>query len=213
MTTPIQYALNNLYPDVDPATPQPLTRSERFSIALASAVLAFGAITADLIIGGVGIVLLVFATVTPSRKTSRRIRYEARTRFPNHDWAENDIAQNTNLRIFFPIFWITAIAICFAAFWFSPTELTTYIAIAAALAVAIIVWFMPGLNPRWSSPRAKRSKRTIKKIKRAQHMKSVAQTTTDEQTIAKQSTTYTHGSTASSNCPKSNDDTTEIQLH
>ena len=81
-----------LYPDVDPATPLPLTAGERIALSVCVGVMAFGAawgmIEVTVVACAAFLGLLGFSTLT----TRRRIRNEARTRFPAENWAENEIS-------------------------------------------------------------------------------------------------------------------------
>lgn len=141
-------AFVNLYPDVDPAHGIPLTVPERLALTVAAAVMAYGAVLADPIIAGVGLVLTVFASIAQQQKTARRIRLEARQRFPNEDWAE--ARSQRRLKLLVPLFFAAILAVVAAAFWFLPAEHAALGAAIAAVVVGALVWFMPGLNPVWS---------------------------------------------------------------
>ncbi|PFG27715.1 hypothetical protein [Corynebacterium renale] len=159
MPHPHSRSFNFLYPDVDPRTGLATTAPERTALALAFAVLAFGAVTGDLIVGGVGVVLATGASIAQSRKTPRRIRSEARARFPEQDWAENESPA------FIPIavgVFVAAIAtLCVAGFWWVPDRFTTAGGAIIAALVAVLVWFMPGLNPVWTRTRTRHDAPTI----------------------------------------------------
>lgn len=141
--------LTLLYPDVDPSRPIPPTYGERLSLVVASIVLAFGAAAGDLLVMAVGLVLVLIAAVAPMLKTPRRIRNEARSRFPDEPWAE-DAPQVVPLAVSYPVTWLFIIAIVGSALWFVPEKYTLWGAGVAAFLVALVVWFMPGLSPVWT---------------------------------------------------------------
>ncbi|MDO4686385.1 MAG: hemin receptor [Corynebacterium sp.] len=149
MTKPQSEHLSLLYPDIDPSRPVPPTYVERFSLTLAAAVLAFGAAAGDLIVMAAGLVLVLFAAIAPALKTQRRVRNEARARFPDAGWAE-DTPPLIPLAISYPITWLFIIAVVGAALWFVPEKFTLWGAAAAAMVTALLVWFMPGLSPIWT---------------------------------------------------------------
>ncbi|MDO4630814.1 MAG: hemin receptor [Corynebacterium sp.] len=140
----------NLYPDVDPAKGIPLTGGERFAITLSAAVLSFGFVIGDLTVGGAGLLMLLFASIYPNQKTARRIRTEAKERFPQEDWAEYKILRKINLSLYIPIFWIAIIGINLATFWYLYENLGTPAAAGVAILTAVLVWLMPGMNPLWA---------------------------------------------------------------
>lgn len=82
MTSSSTSAFKNLYPDVDPTRGLPLSVSERLALSLALAIAAYGAVTADMLVAGAGVAFTLIASVLQQHKTARRIRSEARTRFP-----------------------------------------------------------------------------------------------------------------------------------
>lgn len=138
-----------LYPEVDPATPLPLSIGERIGISVSAAVLAFGGASGDLLVTGTGLGLLLLALVGASRKTARRIRNEARDRFPTLDWAENDAADALKLGLALPLVWVTIAAVCGLLLWLVPADYRLAGAAGAALIAALLTWFAPGLSPRW----------------------------------------------------------------
>ena len=116
MNTDSSRAFFNLYPDVDPTKGIPLTGGERLAITIAAAVLSFGFVIEDITVGGIGLGLLLFATIYPSQKTARRIRTEAKERFPHEDWIEYRILRKINLDLYIPLFWAAIIGVNCAAF-------------------------------------------------------------------------------------------------
>ncbi|MDO5077137.1 hypothetical protein [Corynebacterium sp.] len=138
-----------IYPDVDPARPVPPTYGERISLVTASIVLAFGAAAGDLLVMAAGLLLTLIAAIAPMLKTPRRIRNEARSRFPHEQWAE-DAPQVIPLAISYPLTWLFIIAIVGSALWFVPEKYTLWGAGGAAFLTALLVWFMPGLSPIWT---------------------------------------------------------------
>lgn len=137
-----------LYPDVEPTQGLPLTHSERIGIAVAVAVAVFGAVSADYVVAGVGFVLALFATIAPTRKTPRRIRMEARERFPDMDWVED--AQEHKTRILFIAFWAIIAGSCIALSAIPATSGNTTIAGIAAGVSAVVLWFLPGTSKIWN---------------------------------------------------------------
>ena len=81
-------AFVSIYPDINPAEPLGSSIAERIGFACATAVLAFGGAMGDLIIAGSGLALVLFSVIGASMKTPRRVRNEARSRFPQQKWAE-----------------------------------------------------------------------------------------------------------------------------
>ncbi|GAA1473153.1 hypothetical protein CFELI_02625 [Corynebacterium felinum] len=162
-------AFSNLYPDVDPSKGLPLTRAERFSFCLAAAILGFGFVVGNLIVAGVGLALLLYATIVPGQKTARRIRKEARDRFPQQQWVENTKANPQKLVLLIALFWGSIIAINVATFWYSPDDIRTYTGAGAAVLTFVLAWLMPGMNPMWSSDeKAKQNKKAQRKLKKKQ---------------------------------------------
>ena len=87
------------------------------------------------------------ASVLQQHKTARRIRSEARTRFPSEDWAEHRATRRFNLGVLVPLWVGIIIALCAAGYWFVPPEYATPAAIVIAVLVALLAWFMPGISP------------------------------------------------------------------
>ena len=142
---------DRLYPDVDPARPLPPTRGERVGMTLSAAVFAFGAAAGELIVAGVGFVLLMFCLIANSLKMRRKIRNEARSRFPGEDWAEYGVIRSLRLDILVPLLWLIASVTCALVFFFTPPGWYPWAPAGAAALSAAIMWFMPGMSPVWSS--------------------------------------------------------------
>lgn len=142
-------AFPNLYPDVDPSTPIPITFGERLAACVAAGTIAFGAASGDLLITGVGLVLVLFATFVPASKTARRIRREARARFPQEGWIDEEITRNNRTSIFVPLIWFLIAAISFTIYRFVDA---TWGSIVAAVIAMILTWFTPGMFPRRVDP-------------------------------------------------------------
>ncbi|VZH84619.1 hypothetical protein FRC0190_00632 [Corynebacterium rouxii] len=145
-------AFQSLYPDINPAHSLPLTTWERISMALAVGILSFGVTFGDLIIAGAGLGLVLFAIIAPSQKTSRKIRTEAKNRFPNEPWAETHHNANATI-IAMALCWLVIIGINLATLWWAPPSQTTYLAAGVSILSAIIVWFLPGAHPLWNRRR------------------------------------------------------------
>ena len=153
--TPSVDAFRNIYPDVDPAVGLPLTVGERIAIAVAVATLVFGGATGNLIVGAAGLAFVLFCAVAQTNKPQRRIRAEARGRFPNLNWYENTTVASGYV---IPSLWLLIIAGTLAAWWFTPVKYLLHVGVLSALVAALIIWFMPGLNPIWTARRAARQK-------------------------------------------------------
>jgi hypothetical protein len=89
MTTPEPAVLPRLYPDVEPASPPRTSAGEAISLAIAGATLTFGAALGSVTIAGAGLLLVLLAAVLAGARTDRRIRREAKNRFPQAGWAED----------------------------------------------------------------------------------------------------------------------------
>ncbi|MBI8999381.1 hypothetical protein M0E87_00860 [Corynebacterium sp. CCM 9185] len=143
---------DRLYPDVDPSTPLPPTRGERAGMTVSVMLFAFGAAAGDLLVTGVGFGLLMFCFAANSLKTQRKIRNEARSRFPGEDWAEYGRVRNLRLDLLVPLLWLVATAACALVFFFTPASWYPWAPAGAAVLTAAIMWFMPGMSPIWSTP-------------------------------------------------------------
>lgn len=149
MNTSTTSAFKNLYPDVDPTQGLPLNWSERLSITFSCATLAFGAVFGDLIIVGAGLAFILFSTIAPAQKTARRIRTEAKNRFPTQPWAENAQGSGRQQLIFILLFWVAITAACIGLFLIAPQISRLLAAIIAATVAGILTWFMPGMSSLW----------------------------------------------------------------
>lgn len=143
-------AFSNLYPDINPTQGIPLTRAERVAITVAVSILSFGFVMGDLIIGGIGLALVLFSCIFPGQKIARRVRREARERFPTEDWAEFHALRRTNISLYINIFWLAIIALNISAYWYFINIFGDLVAYGAAALSAFLVWFMPGMNPMWA---------------------------------------------------------------
>ncbi|CAB0985184.1 hypothetical protein FRC0501_00508 [Corynebacterium diphtheriae] len=85
-------------------------------------------------------------------KTSRKIRTEAKNRFPNEPWAETHHNANATI-IAMALCWLVIIGINLATLWWAPPSQTTYLAAGVSILSAIIVWFLPGAHPLWNRRR------------------------------------------------------------
>lgn len=150
MTAYTPAPLANLYPEVDPHQAIPLSATERFALTVSIGVMAYGAVVGDFIIAGVGLALVAIACVVCSQKTQRRIRSQARGRFPSEDWVEYRTASRLNLNLFLPLCIGSIGALIVAGFWYIPPEHATLGGIIIAIVSAATIWFLPGLNPMWS---------------------------------------------------------------
>ncbi|WP_245802153.1 hemin receptor [Corynebacterium pacaense] len=147
-------AFTSLYPDVDPGTPIPVSSGERISTGVAAATLAYGAAGMDIVVTIAGLALVIISLAVPAASVKRRIRREARTRFPREPWAESALLNNVNTNLFVPVFWAFIAASSLGIGYFLPADLLTrgginWGAVAAAVIAFITTWFMPGLSPVW----------------------------------------------------------------
>lgn len=132
-------AFTRLYPDVDPATPLPLTRGERLSITVATAVLAYGGSRGDLLVTGAGLALLLFALGVATFSTPRRVRHEARVRFPGVGWVEGSSTKTL-------LTWAVIAVLVLATLLVVPG-----LAPGTALVSAALLWFaLAKCAPIWS---------------------------------------------------------------
>lgn len=139
-----------LYPDITPESAPGVSRAERVGFSAASAVLAFGGAYGDLIVLGGGLVLLLFAILVIANKPPRRVRNEARNRFPGQDWAEYRMTQRVPVGLLTPLVWTVIALTAVAVLYFVPHEWAAWAAAGVAVFAAVAVWFMPGLSPVWS---------------------------------------------------------------
>ena len=146
-----------LYPDVDPELPLPLSSVERLGIAVAAGILAYGGAAGHLAIAGAGAAVLLLTVYGISTRPPRRLRSEARSRFPDLNWYEADADSQLKLGWALPLVWLAIMTLCAVCLFFASAEYAlTGAAICAIIAVAL-VWFAPGLSTAWkvSSPLSK----------------------------------------------------------
>ncbi|MCI6206108.1 MAG: hypothetical protein MR654_04210 [Corynebacterium glucuronolyticum] len=129
-------ALELNYPDVDPARPLPLTVLERAAIALSGGIMAFGGARGDLIVLGAGCGLLLICLAYCLSTTKRRIRDEARIRFPELGWAEDTARTRPVLPVFAGLF--VLVCLCF---FLAPASFALTFATATGLLSAVAIWW------------------------------------------------------------------------
>ena len=142
----------NLYPEVDPTAPIRLGRGEHLAIVASTGILVFGAAAGDLRVTGAGFALFLLSIIITASKTSRRIRHEARSRFPGEDWIEYRTARRLRTDIIVPVGWLIISAITGACLWYVPAQYTYWGAGVAAVVACVIMLFLPGLSPLWGEP-------------------------------------------------------------
>ena len=147
---------NRLYPDIDPTVPLPPTFFERIGITVAAAVFSFGAAAGHLVIAGVGFALFMFALIANTMKVPRKVRNEARIRFPQQTWAETELNRELRVDILVPLLWLVTLMLCALVFFFSPIRWYPIPELGCATITAVIVWFLPGMSPLWSRLRPSR---------------------------------------------------------
>ncbi|WP_075724890.1 hypothetical protein [Corynebacterium aquilae] len=152
MSTPVTADFSALYPDIDPATPIPARLPERAGMAAGAAVCAGGIAMSNLLVAGVGALLCVIAALAAAQSPLRRVRAEAKARFPQAGWAENSRIKPTFVLALVCIWVIVAIVPAFSFLAVDATDATWW-AVASALIAAIGVWFLPGLHPVWTRSR------------------------------------------------------------
>lgn len=138
-----------LYPDVHPAEHIPLRTGEKCAVVASSAVLAFGGAAGQLLVAGVGILALLGSLYLIGSYTPRRIRNEARGRFPQQDWYENYAEDQLPLRWGIPLIWLAITGICAACLFLVPQAYTLTAATVCGLVAAVALWFAPGLYSGW----------------------------------------------------------------
>lgn len=141
-------SLSQLYPTVTPESPLPVSWPERLALTVAFGTLSYGAMTANLLLGGTGLALCLGAYWSISANPARRIRAEARLRFPGEPWAELQLAQQLRLHLLIPLVIALTAALCAAGYWWLR-DIPWAAGLVAGLCAALI-WFLPGLNPLWS---------------------------------------------------------------
>ncbi|MCS4489538.1 hemin receptor [Corynebacterium sp. ES2794-CONJ1] len=144
-----------LYPDVDPQQPLPLSLFERFACAGALALFSFGFIVGDAIVLGVAFLATLFATIAPAQRTSRRIRKEARDRFPQLDWAEKNSFIPRRLGFVLGIFWVVIAGLNAAIYFLIGDDHRLVGAGLGAGLTFLLIWVLPGFSPRWTQSKDK----------------------------------------------------------
>ena len=149
----VDRAFASIYPDVNPAVAIGLSTTERIGLAVATGVLAFGGAMGDLIIAGAGLILVLFSVIAASLKTPRRVRNEARSRFPRQDWAEYK-SKNSPWMLGC---WTIIIVIVALALFFVPEDQKIIGAVAVGVIAAGLMWSCPGIAPQRKKRRRKKN--------------------------------------------------------
>lgn len=149
MTTTEDFS--RLYPDIDPNTGFPLSVMERMALTLSTGIIAFGVVTADIAIATLGLALIIVTALIVTQKTARRVRNEARIRFPGVDWVEYRKTRDLNLGLYIPLTWAIIIAVSLAGFWWIPANYAVVGGIIIGIFSAALLWCMPGLSPLWGN--------------------------------------------------------------
>lgn len=142
--TEAEKAFVSIYPDINPAEPLGSSIAERIGFACATAVLAFGGAMGDLIIAGSGLALVLFSVIGASMKTPRRVRNEARSRFPQQKWAEHSV----NHTAWMLGCWIVITTVVALALFIVPEDQNAIGGAAAAVIAAVLIWVYPGFAPQ-----------------------------------------------------------------
>lgn len=142
--TEAEKAFVSIYPDINPAEPLGSSIAERIGFACATAVLAFGGAMGDLIIAGSGLALVLFSVIGASMKTPRRVRNEARSRFPQQKWAEYSV----NHTAWILGCWIVITTVVALALFIVPEDQNAIGGVAAAVIAAVLIWVYPGFAPQ-----------------------------------------------------------------
>ena len=137
-------AFVSIYPDINPADPLGSSIAERIGFACATAVLAFGGDMGDLIIAGASLALVLFSVIGASMKTPRRVRNEARSRFPQQKWAEYSV----NHTAWILGCWIVITTVVALALFIVPEDQNAIGGVAAAVIAAVLIWVYPGFAPQ-----------------------------------------------------------------
>lgn len=137
-------AFVSIYRDINPAEPLGSSIAERIGFACATAVLAFGGAMADLIIAGAGLALVLFSVIGASMKTPRRVRNEARSRFPQQKWAEYSV----NHTAWMLGCWIVITTVVALALFIVPEDQNAIGGVAAAVIAAALISGCPGFAPQ-----------------------------------------------------------------
>lgn len=139
----------SLYPEIDPTEPLSLSLAERAALTAPVVVLAFGAALPHLVTTVVGAVLVVAALAWVGGNTRRRVRATARARFPEEDWAEDEVTSALRLGIFLPAVWLALLIVALATAFFVPDSAAPVAATVVAVLAGAATWLMPGINPLW----------------------------------------------------------------
>ena len=142
--TEAEKAFVSIYPDINPAEPLGSSIAERIGFACATAVLAFGGDMGDLIIAGASLALVLFSVIGASMKTPRRVRNEARSRFPQQKWAEYSV----NHTAWILGCWIVITTVVALALSIVPEDQNAIGGVAAAVIAAVLIWVYPGFAPQ-----------------------------------------------------------------
>ena len=137
-------AFVSIYRDINPAEPLGSSIAERMGFACATAVLAFGGDMGDLIIAGASLALVLFSVIGASMKTPRRVRNEARSRFPQQKWAEYSV----NHTAWILGCWIVITTVVALALFIVPEDQNAIGGVAAAVIAAVLIWVYPGFAPQ-----------------------------------------------------------------
>src|SRR5690625_2938136 len=138
-------AFVSIYPDINPAEPLGSSIAERIGFACATAVLAFGGgAMGGLITAGSGLALVLFSVIGASMKTPRRVRNEARSRFPQQKWAEYSV----NHTAWILGCWIVITTVVALALFIVPEDQNAIGGVAAAVIAAVLIWVYPGFVPQ-----------------------------------------------------------------
>ena len=137
-------AFVSIYRDINPAEPLGSSIAERIGFACATAVLAFGGDMGDLIIAGASLALVLFSVIGASMKTPRRVRNEARSRFPQQKWAEYSV----NHTAWILGCWIVITTVVALALSIVPEDQNAIGGVAAAVIAAVLIWVYPGFAPQ-----------------------------------------------------------------
>ena len=111
--------------------------------ALQQSLLSGGAM-GDLIIAGSGLALVLFSVIGASMKTPRRVRNEARSRFPQQKWAEYSV----NHTAWILGCWIVITTVVALALFIVPEDQNAIGGVAAAVIAAVLIWVYPGFAPQ-----------------------------------------------------------------
>ena len=137
-------AFVSIYRDINPAEPLGSSIAERIGFACATAVLAFWGDLGDLIIAGASLALVLFSVIGASMKTPRRVRNEARSRFPQQKWAEYSV----NHTAWILGRWIVITTVVALALFIVPEDQNAIGGAAAAVIAAVLIWVYPGFAPQ-----------------------------------------------------------------